>query len=196
MKFKFYTILFLAFLIISCKDDEAKRQAEQLKDLKKKELVFDEVNKNWNFSFPVLEPQAQALVANWKEWRVFLSELKQKPQSSIGAFQQKSKTLATKAADLNIAIPQKLNQPAVKSRLAVLLTQMRSLNLYLNLQDIPQQKVIALIPEINTAITSLETQFEEIVRKEQIPIEQGESDMIKMLDTSRAIPNHKIAPKN
>jgi hypothetical protein len=44
---------------------------------------------------------------------------------------------------------------------------------------------------------SLEAQFQEILRKEKIPLEQGESDMIKMLDTSRAIPSSKpILPVN
>jgi hypothetical protein len=31
--------------------------------------------------------------------------------------------------------------------------------------------------------------MDEIVRKNQIPLEEGESDMIRMLDTARAIPN-------
>jgi hypothetical protein len=44
------------------------------------------------------------------------------------------------------------------------------------------------VPEINLAIASLNAQFEEINRKQQIPLEKGESDMIRMLDTARAIP--------
>ena len=34
-----------------------------------------------------------------------------------------------------------------------------------------------------------EVHFEEIIRKEQTPREQGESDIKRMLDTSRAIPS-------
>jgi len=62
----------------------------------------------------------------------------------------------------------------------------------MHLQNIPDQKVAALIPEINLAIASFTQQLEEIVLKNAIPMERGESDMIRMLDTARAIPNEKI----
>ena len=191
MKNKIYSILFFLTVFISCKDDEANRETEKIKDIKKKEQVFDAINGSWVFNIPSLQPQTQLLVTNWSEWRLFLTELKQKPKSSIGAFQQKSKALTKKVFDLNNNIPQRLNQSAVKSRIAVLITQIRSLDLYINLQNIPKEKIIVLIPEINLSIASLEAQFEEIVRKGQIPIEQGETDMIRMLDTSRAIPSIK-----
>jgi hypothetical protein len=57
--------------------------------------------------------------------------------------------------------------------------------------------VIAIIPNINKGLESLQAQFQEILRKEKIPMEQGEADMIRMLDTTRAIPSSKpILPKN
>ncbi len=198
MKIKILVLIFLILTTVSCKDDETQRDAENLKDIKKRELVFDVINKCWVFNIPVLQLQAQAVVGNWTEWRMFLSELKQKPKSSIGAFQQKAKTLSKKVFELNNSIPIKFSNRAVRSRIAVLTTQIHSLDLYINLHDIPSQKVVTLIPEINLALASLEAQFEEIVRKEQIPLEQGESDMIRMLDTSRAIPSSKtnsIVPK-
>ncbi|MBC7438966.1 MAG: hypothetical protein H7250_03140, partial [Flavobacterium sp.] len=77
---------------------------------------------------------------------------------------------------------------AVKSRISVLTTQIKMLELYMNLQQIPFEKVKLLVPEINLGIGSLNAQFEEITRKQQIPLEKGESDMIRMLDTTRAIP--------
>ena len=96
MKIKILVLIFLILTSVSCKDDETQRDAENLKDIKKRELVFDVINKCWVFNIPVLQLQAQAVVGNWSEWRMFLSELKQKPKSSIGAFQQKAKTLSKK----------------------------------------------------------------------------------------------------
>jgi hypothetical protein len=189
MKIRCYALFFFSLIVFSCQNDESKREAEKLRDLKKKELVFQAIDRSWAFTPRTLNPETQATVSNWSEWRQFLSELQQKPKSSIGAFQQKSRALSKKVADLNNTIPPKLAQPAVKSRIAVLLTQIRSLDLYIHLDQIPDKKVTALIQEINAAIASLEMQFEEITKKEQIPVEQGESDMIRMLDTSRAIPS-------
>lgn len=179
-------VVFLT-LIIGCKNDDNQRQIEQDKDIKKKEIVFENVNKDWSFSVPNLNPQTQVLVNNWTEWRLFKEDINRKPKISIGAFQQKSKSLSKKVSNLTLSIPSQIATTAVKSRISVLTTQIKMLELYMNLQQIPYKKVKHLIPEINLAIASLNAQFEEIIRKRQVPIEKGESDMIRMLDTTRAI---------
>ena len=183
----FITILF----IISCKDDDSNMAIARLKESKKKEAVFVTINNNWNFSVTELQPQSQDLVKDWAVWRLFLTELKQKPKNSIGAFQKKTKTLSKLADSLNKTIPQRLQRPAIKSRLVVLLTHIRSLDLYVNLQNIPTQKAIYAIAEINLALGSFQMQLDEIVRKTQIPVENGEPDLIRILDTARAIPDNK-----
>jgi hypothetical protein len=73
----------------------------------------------------------------------------------------------------------------------VLVTKVNSVNLFINLQDIPDEKVVAIISDINVELASLYGQLDEIVRKSDIPKEQGEADMIRMLDTARAIPTTK-----
>ena len=183
----FITILF----ILSCKDDDSNMAISRLKESKKKEAVFVTINNNWNFSVTELQPQSQDLVKDWVVWRLFLTELKQKPKNSIGAFQKKTKTLSKLADSLNKTIPQRLQRPAIKSRLVVLLTHIRSLDLYVNLQNIPTQKAIYAIAEINLALGSFQMQLDEIVRKTQIPVENGEPDLIRILDTARAIPDNK-----
>lgn len=193
MKIKLYFVILLLVIIgVSCQDDNAKREAARLKNLEKTEKTFETINKNWNFVDRQMNSETQTWVSNWSEWRSFLSELKQKPKSSIGAFKKKAKDLSVKVRALNNNIPVKFNNPQVKSRIAILTTQIHSLDLYINLDNIPKEKVVALIPEINTALASLQLQFEEIVRRDKIPMEQGESDMIKMLDTTRAIPSAPI----
>jgi hypothetical protein len=74
-----------------------------------------------------------------------------------------------------------------------MLTKFRSLEMYLHLDAIPDQKIISLITDINLQLAAIELQMNELVRKNQIPTEQGEADMIRMLDTSRAVKN---VPKN
>ena len=188
MKKELISLVALFFLLLGCKNDDNQRAIEQEKDIKKKELVFENINKDWNFNVPNLNPQAQVLVNNWTEWRLFKEDINQKPKSSIGAFQQKSKSLSKKVTDLSLAIPPQIATTAVKSRISVLTTQIKMLELYMNLQQIPYEKVKLMVPEINLGIASLNAQFEEIIRKQQIPLEKGESDMIRMLDTARAIP--------
>ena len=188
MKKKLFGVVALLILTIGCKNDDNQRAIEQEKDIKKKELVFESINKDWNFNVPTLNPQTQVLLNNWVEWRLFKEDINRKPKSSIGAFQQKSKSLSKKVTDLSLAIPPAVATTAVKSRISVLTTQIKMLELYMNLQQIPYEKVKVLVPEINLGIASLNAQFEEINRKQQIPLEKGESDMIRMLDTARAIP--------
>jgi hypothetical protein len=191
MKKELIGLVALLILTIGCKNDDNQRAIEQEKDIKKKELVFENINKDWNFNVPTLNPQTQVLLNNWVEWRLFKEDINRKPKSSIGAFQQKSKSLSKKITDLSLAIPPTIATTAVKSRISVLTTQIKMLELYMNLQQIPYEKVKLLVPEINLGIASLNAQFEEINRKQQIPLEKGESDMIRMLDTARAIPGDR-----
>jgi predicted transcriptional regulator len=187
----------LIFVMISC-NDETQRDAEKQRDAKKKELVFSKISKSWNFNTQPVNATSQSLLSEWTAWRELLTELSQKPQSSIGAFQKKAKTLSSKVAVLSTNIPVRYNKPEIRSRIAVLTTKINALDLYVNLNEIPDQKVTAVISDINLELTALQRQLEEIVRKGMIKREEGESDMIRMLDTSRAIPTVKkdiILPK-
>ena len=182
-----YQILFFIVFIISCKNNDEIRIAENLKASKKKEVVFANINKGWVFNTQPSNETSQALTTNWTEWRIFLDELSKKPNSTIGAFQQKAKNLSKKALDLKTKIPTRFNGPAIKTRITVLITKVNSLDLYINLTQIPDAKVLMLIGEINTQIQSLQTQMDEITRRSLIKTEEGESDLIKMMDTTRAI---------
>ncbi|MNL86274.1 hypothetical protein D3C87_2149160 [compost metagenome] len=62
------------------------------------------------------------------------------------------------------------------------------------MDNIPDKKVILLISEINNELASLQRQMDKIVEKGKIPVELGESDMLRMLDTARAIPNTPSKP--
>ena len=188
MKSKIYCLFLALAVLVSCQDEDAQRQAT-LRDAKKKELIFDNINKGWNFSVPSLNTKTQGMVANWAELRLFLLELNQKPQSSIGAFQKKAKVLSAKVKELSASIPQPFNKPEIKSRIAVLSTKINSINLFINLDDIPAEKVVSLVKDTNEEMRGFYRQMDEIVRKNDIPKEQGEADMIRMLDTARAIPN-------
>jgi hypothetical protein len=194
MKLKIPYFLFLVFVLYSCKNETQNRQAENEKNLKKKEIIFENINKGWVFNANSLNASSQASTLPWNEWRLFLDELNQKPKKTIGAFQKKSTELSKKAMALNDNIPIAFNTPPIKSRIATLLSKVRMLDLYLHLDNIPDQKVLVFITEINTELASLQNQMDKIVQKSKIPLEEGESDLIQMLDTTRAIPNEKPDP--
>lgn len=190
MKKLCFTVLIFCLSFVACKEDNSYAILEQKRELQKREQIFNTINKSWLFVVPQMQPEAQNLVNDWKEWRIFIMELNQKPKSSLREFQKKSKSLTKLSEQLSTTIPKKILNPAVKSRINVMKTQLKSLELYINLQSIPADKVVKLFPEINTAIASLELQFEEIIRRDAIPIEKGEADRIKIQDTTRAL--HKM----
>ena len=197
MNFKCIAFILPLVMLFSCQNDNEIREKERLKNIEKSEKIFDKINKSWEFNDVRSSEEVRAILKNWNEWNDFSRELSQKPKSSINAFRQKAIALSKKAEDLNKNIPEKFNNPQVKSRISIIVTQLRSLDLYINLDQIPAEKVIALIPSVNKGLLSLDAQFQEILRKEKIPLEQGEADMIRMLDTTRAIPSSKpILPKN
>jgi hypothetical protein len=194
MKYKLSCFFFLIFILSSCKNDNQKRLAENEKQAKKNELIFSNINKGWVFYDTPINATSEATVANWSELRLFLAELAVKPKKSIGAFQKKSKALSKKVMALNENIPYQFNKPQIKSRVSTLITKVRLLDLFLNLDKIPDQKVIVLVSEINAELVSLQRQMDKIVEKSKIPVEEGESELMKMMDTSRAIPNTPTDP--
>lgn len=189
MKLNLLYILFFSLLLVSCQNDNKLLIIEQQKEAQKKEVVFNNINRGWVFDISPIEPVTQDKINGWMEWRAFLTEINQKPKSTIGAFQKKAAALSKKVVDLNNNIPAEFNKPQIKARIAVITTKIKSMDLFIHLNQIPSGKVVKLITEINTEIDYFQLQLEEIVKRSQIPMEEGESDIIMMKDTARAIPN-------
>lgn len=168
-------------LMFSCKDDSDARVQDIARNDKKNEQTFAKINKAWDFNAPPLSPDVQSLVASWSEWRLFISELEQKPKSSIGAFKQKAKTLSRKADELNNNIPAKFDNPEIRARIMTLSTKVKSLDLFINLDRIEDQKVLKLIPEVNSELLSLTNQMQKLIKKSQIKLEEGEAEMLRSL---------------
>jgi hypothetical protein len=194
MKYKLSYFLFLIILLSSCKNEDQKRIAENEKDAQKKEVIFSNINKGWVFYDTPINTTSEASMATWNELRLFLAELAIKPKKTIGAFQQKSTAISKKVMALNENIPNQFDKPQIKSRISTLITKVRLLDLYIHLDNIPDKKVIHTIAEINNELSSLQRQMDKITEKSKIPIEAGESELMKMMDASRAIPNTPTTP--
>jgi hypothetical protein len=190
MKITFFSLLLGLVCFTSCQEDPKLRAVEQEKAAQKREVIFNNINKGWTFNAQPINTVSRNLTGNWAEWRVFLNELGQKPKSSLGAFQQKAKTLSKRATELNNNIPLAYNLPETRSRIAAIATKMNSIDLFIHLNQIPDKKIVQLVQEVNVEMTAFQNQLDEIVRKSQIKMEDGESDMLQMLDTTRAIPTN------
>jgi hypothetical protein len=194
MKYKLSYFLFLIILLSSCKNDDQKRIAENEKDAQKKEVIFSNIDKGWVFYDTPINTTSEASMATWNELRLFLAELAIKPKKTIGAFQQKSTAISKKVMALNENIPNQFDKPQIKSRISTLITKVRLLDLYIHLDNISDKKVTRTIAEINNELSSLQRQMDKITEKSKIPVEAGESELMKMMDASRAIPNTPTTP--
>ena len=189
MKYKIALFLLLIFVLQSCQNEDEKRRIENEKEAKKKEIIFNNINKGWVFIDEPINEVSEQKINTWNEWREFLKEIDDKPRKTIGAFQKKSTTIAKKAMALRDNIPPEFNLPQIKSRISILITKVKMMDLFIHLDKIPDEKVTFLIGEINKELVSLERQMDKIVEKSKIPKEEGEEDFLRMLDTTRAIPN-------
>jgi hypothetical protein len=130
MKITFSSLLLGLLFITSCQEDPKLRALAQEKEVQKKEVIFKNISNGWNFSVQPNNETSRSLTNSWGEWRVLLNELAQKPKSSLGAFQQKAKTLSKRATDLNNNVPIEFNIPEIKSRINALCTKINAINLY------------------------------------------------------------------
>ena len=188
---KISSILFVAFfcLALACQKDQTQLLMERQKDAQRKEQVFQTINRAWHFSIPSLAPHTRQFASSWNDLYVLNNELNQKPKSTLGAFQKKARLLSQKSAVLANTIPMVFNKPEIKSRIEVLTTKFNQINLYINVTPVQDQKVVSLITDVNIELKALYLQLDEIVRKSEIPTEEGETEMKQMLDTTRAIPS-------
>ncbi len=181
----YIAILFIFSLgLISCEND-AQQKIEAQKIAQKNEAVFKNISKMWQFNFSTPRPEIKATLNSWNEWRQFEIELSQKPKSTLSAFKLKTKNVSSKADTLAITAPYEYQKPQILSRLTTLNTKIKSLETFMNLEVIPEQKIAKLIPEINEEISGLYKQWEEIIIKKAIPKEFGEEYMLQALDTTR-----------
>ncbi|MCG9791897.1 hypothetical protein [Flavobacterium algicola] len=182
-------LLCIVVLLFSCKDDNQKRIAENKKEAARQEIIFSEIKKGWVFYDTPINETAEGTVKTWNEFRLFLAELAKKPKGTMEGYQQKSAAISKVALDLNKNIPLAFDKPQIKSRIAVVITKVSMMDLYIHLDNIPSKKVVVLISEINRELATLQREMDKTVEKSKIPQEQGEADLKKMLDQSRAIPN-------
>ncbi|MDQ1163739.1 hypothetical protein [Flavobacterium sp. SORGH_AS_0622] len=189
MKYKISLFLLFVFVLNSCQNQDEKRLAENEKEAKKKEAIFNNINKGWMFIDEPINEISEQKLNSWTEWREFMKEIGDKPRKTIGAFQKKSAAISKKAMALNNNIPPEFNVPQIKSRISILITKIKMMDLFIHLNKVPDDKVVFLIQEINKELISLERQMDKIVEKAKIPKEEGEADFLRMLDTTRAIPS-------
>ena len=184
---RYFKILAMCFLCLafSCKDDERLRIIETQRTEKQNDSILKQISAGWHFNVPPLSSRVAPQLANWNEWRQFTAELAQKPSGGLGAYRQKAKNLVNKADQLRVNIPPFFNKPQVRSRIGVVITKVKSLYTYTNLEMIPDKKVAAIIGEVTREVASLQNQFDEIVRFNEIPKEIGEEEMLRALDTVR-----------
>lgn len=177
-------LLLCSLFLISCNEENNTLNNEKI--LAKNRQTYNLINSVWNLTIPNPSPTVKNDIANWNEWQQFVIELQQKPKSNLTAFQLKTKNLSGKIDSLEYNIPFKYNKPAVKSRIASLNTKVKMLDNFINLSEVPEKKIKTILPEINAEIIALVNQLEEIIIKEQIPIEEGESYILKAKDTTRS----------
>lgn len=186
MKYFNLVILCLVSLcLFSCEEDVKDQQAQLLKVQRYNDSIVKIISKNWNLSVPSPTPKVQQLTTRWNEWHQFRDELAKKPNANLAAYRQKAQSLAEKAEALNNNIPAIFDMPHVRSRIAVLNTKARSLYTYINVDVAQDEKVIDLLKEITRETISIQNQFDEAVRRLEVPKEFGEDEMLRALDTVR-----------
>lgn len=174
--------LFIIFLVIvSCQDKDAVRREEAQKAVIKREELFKEISKNWNFKTADFTEETYNIVQQWAEWNSFYNELLQKPQTDIGAFQRKTNTLVKQVEALHSTIPDVFNVTQIQARFTVLETKLKMLKTYINLDETPSEDIIRTVSEINVEVESIVSRMKTILDKQKIDREEGEIEMLESI---------------
>ena len=66
-----------------------------------------------------------------------------------------------------------------------IITKVKVLRTFINLDRIPEKKVVTLITDLNIELIAFQDQIEEIVRRSHIKKEEGEQEMLNSLNGSQ-----------
>jgi|SRR5690554_2490203 len=174
-------ILFAFVFFLSCQNKDAIRREEARKAEIKKEELFQEINKNWNFKTADFTEETYNIVQQWPEWNNFYNELLRKPQTDIGAFQRKANTLVNQSEAMQSTIPEFFNVTQIQSRFLVLDTKLKMLKTYIHLDEISSEDVINRVEEINTEVASIVNRMKTILERSHFEKEEGEEEMLHSL---------------
>ncbi len=162
---------------VGCKKEVVDITATNEKQLKQQDSLFQLVNKQWVFTEPVAIDEVKFDLRNWKEWKDFQDEILSKPLTSLSAFRKEALDLVVLGDKLEKSIPEKYQKKSIHSRVSLLVTQLHTLEMFMELDEIPHKEIAVIIPNINKSMQSIARQFEEIVEKKRIPLEEGESEL-------------------
>lgn len=187
-----FLFLFLALVQVACKKNVTDITTVNEAQEKRQDSIFKQINQRWVFTAPVVTPQVKAQISNWKEWRDFENEITTRPLTSLSAFRKEAAQLAVLASSLPNNIPEPFKKPEVESRIALLITNINSLDMFMELDVIPDKEIALLIPNINKNFQSIADQFNEILILKSIPKEAGEDQLLPKLDTVKRATSNAI----
>lgn len=178
------TILFISLFLFSCSGNDAQKEASE-REVKKEQALFELLEKEWRFTFPTASTKVNLTLNDWNEWQQFKNELSQKPKTSLSAYKLKIANVSKKSDSLQFYVPEVYKVPALTSRLLTLDTQLKNLDMYLQLKEVPIKKISPFLKQINIEIKGLYSQFEELEVLKNIPLEAREKQMLEAIDTTR-----------
>lgn len=179
MKYLFILIIFAGF--ISCKEDKP-TPIEKTTSISN-DSIAKIIHSKWNFKSPKYSDDVYYVLNNWNEWRTMINHLENKPAGNITDYLKKTSDLVTMINSLPNSVPENFNNPAVISRINLLLTHAQNLEMLLELNPVPHKEVTPLLNHIQKDISSISNQFQEIITKNKIPKEVGEDAVRVSVDT-------------
>lgn len=174
-------IILTTFTILACKKETV--QTEKPVATISQDSLVRSIHDKWKFTVAINNSTISKNLSNWEDWRNYVNELTIAPNPSLGNMAHKTTKLVSMVAVLKNSIPEKYNKQETKARLALLETNIQSLDMLLGLEPINIKEIHKLLANIQKNTNSIINQFNEFEVKAQIPKEIGESELIQPVDT-------------
>lgn len=187
---RFYITLLVIALFFGCKKTTSDTYKLNQEQIERQDSLFNNVDRKWIFETPTTPEIVQSKIRDWEDWHNLQDEISSKPLSTLSAFRQEAETLALLSERLSATVPDEFNSVAIQSRIALLNTNIQNLDMYMQLDQIPDKKISDILTNINKSMQSIINQMEEILIKKSIPREEGEENLFQHIDTVR-----KATPK-
>ena len=183
----FVSIIIFSATLFSCSNNNNEREiAEREQGQKINDSIVNAIYNRWNYTITDLNANVKNQTNDWGIWQSFIQEIQQKPSKNLSAYVDKVDNLTRISDEMLANIPDHLNKPQIGARINNLNTNIKYLNSFISLQNIPLEKIFKIQQAIILDINSINAQIDELVRVTNIPKEIGEQHMIdQIIDTTR-----------
>ncbi len=160
----FLKIILLAFLVMSCGNEQSK-QADNNQNKEQTTITRNDIT-DLNYNEFILDSKAEQKIKDWENYFELSTQVTNVTQNDLSFFENNAENLKAFIDDLKASVPEQLNVSPITVRLTALETKMYKLEGTISLSNASKTELLYNIREFLVSFSNLNFQINKKFEKE------------------------------